>query len=181
MKKGRFEGLGLCVGLLPLLGLIALGDACSSASTSNTGDDASSKGSGTGTSTGTGSSSGSHSGSGCNGTELTVHNYLNWCDVAVGVGATPSTASSQSACFLASDAELPHSVISAVAEPGFQLWSGMWEVGIDGDKAGTVTGSGQGATSTVAIDPSGATACVVVCCANSASGSDCAGSASLCP
>ncbi len=99
--------------------------------------------------------------SGSTPTALTVKNYLAKCSVSV-AGHAASSLTSQTFCVAAGAAPL-----SATALAGFQLGPTPWH-GTDGDHGsgdpGTVSGSGQSATSDTTITVSGARGCAWVCC-----------------
>ncbi len=110
-----------------------------------------------GSATGAGGSS-----TGCSGSTpvtLTVLNFDAWCSVAVGTG-TASPAASQTVCVADGSVTL-----TATPNAGFIL--GDW-YGIDGNtttgQAGTVTGSGATAQTTITTTVSGSSACVSICC-----------------
>jgi hypothetical protein len=107
--------------------------------------------------------------SGATPVSLTVKNYLSWCDVSVN-GAAASAAPSQTTCVAAGSVP-----VTAQALPGFELGSRPWHhtTGDGGSgEQGTVTGSGQTATSATTVTVSGASACAWVCC-ETAGASDC--------
>jgi hypothetical protein len=92
---------------------------------------------------------------------LTVKNYLSWCSVTVN-GGVASTAAMQ--IVDVAPGAIP---VSAVAETGFQLGTTPWH-DTDGDtgggEQGTVTGSGQSASSATTATVATTPACVWVCC-----------------
>ena len=102
---------------------------------------------------------------GCTGgtpVTLTVKNYLSWCSVSVDGGAA-SSAAVQSVCAPAGAVPL-----AATALVGFNLGTAPWH-GTTGDSgsgdAGTITGTGQAATSSATVTAAaGAHACAWVCC-----------------
>jgi hypothetical protein len=92
-----------------------------------------------------------------------VKNYLSWCSVQVGSNAA-SSAGSQTVCVPSGTTTLV-----ATALTGFELGTTPWH-DTDGDtgggEQGTVTGTGQSATSTAMITVSGNSDCAWVCCPN---------------
>lgn len=92
---------------------------------------------------------------------LTVKNFDSWCSVSV-AGMASSTSSTVTDCVAAGQVAL-----SATALAGFELGSAPWH-DTDGDHGsgdpGTVTGSGQSATSSTTVTVSGSSACAWVCC-----------------
>ena len=90
-----------------------------------------------------------------------MKNYLSWCSVSVN-GGKASSSSAQTVCV--SPATLP---VAATALPGFELGATPWH-GTTGDTGsgdpGTVTGTGQGATSTTSVVVGASGACAWVCC-----------------
>ena len=121
---------------------------------------------------GSGSGGGGMQSAACTGATpvaLTVKNYLSWCDVSIGGGAS-SSAASRTACV--ADGAVP---LTAQALPGFELGAAPWHhtTGDTGSgEAGTITGTGQTAVSAATVNASGAAACVWVCC-ETAGASDC--------
>jgi hypothetical protein len=126
--------------------------------------------------TGCGSSSGGYGAQGgpvsCSGATpvaLTVKNYLSWCSVTVD-GQAASTATSQTACVAAGTLGL-----TATALTGFELGPTPWHH-TRGDagagEQGTITGSGQSASSATTVTVGGTSACAWVCC-ETAGLSDC--------
>ena len=91
---------------------------------------------------------------------LTVKNYLAWCSVSVNGGAT-SPAAVQAVNVPPGTIPLTH-----VALAGFKL--GLWHHTSGdtdgGGDPGTVTGSGQSASSATTVVVGGTPACVWVCC-----------------
>jgi len=101
---------------------------------------------------------------------LTVKNYLAWCSVTV-AGGTPSSAAVQTA--QVDPGTIP---LSAVALSGFELGSDPWHdtAGDTGSgDPGTVTGSGQSASSATTVVVGSAAKCVWVCCPFSPGGNGC--------
>jgi hypothetical protein len=122
---------------------------------------------------GTGSGSGSGSGSG--GLQLTVKNYLSWCSVAVGTGAT-STDPMQ----VVSETAGTVNLVATAAGSAFEIGGNMWHF-VDGDASGSgVTGTVSGTMSTAQVTISTASKCVWVCCPF-ANGTGCTGIADQCP
>ncbi len=107
---------------------------------------------------------------------LTVKNYLSWCSVSV-AGIAPSTSPSVTICVAAGSVPL-----SAMALVGFELGGATWH-DTAGDHGagdpGTVTGSGQSATSSTTVVANGSATCVWACCPFS-NGSGCP-SVNQCP
>jgi hypothetical protein len=99
--------------------------------------------------------------SGATPVALTVKNYLAWCAVSV-AGHPASSGATQTVCVGAG--AVP---VAASALVGFELGPAPWH-DTDGDHGsgdpGTVTGSGQAATSATTVTVAGATACAWVCC-----------------
>ncbi len=92
---------------------------------------------------------------------LTVKNYLDWCAVSI-EGAAPSSAATQTVCVADGTVAL-----SASALTGFELGPDPWHrtAGDTGaGDPGTVTGTGQTATSSTTVNVTGSSACVWVCC-----------------
>jgi hypothetical protein len=119
--------------------------------------------------------------SGCSGATpvaLTVKNYLSWCSVTVAGGAA-TAAASQTVCVAAGNVN-----VSAVALTGFELGPTPWHDTVgdhDGSgDPGTVTGTGQAASSTAMADATGASACVWACCPF-ANGTGCTNLTNQCP
>ena len=107
--------------------------------------------------------------SGATPVALKVKNYLSWCSVTV-AGQQPFTGASQTTCVAAGTVSL-----SATALPGFELGPAPWHhtAGDTGaGELGTVTGTGQAASSATTITVSGTSACAWVCC-QTAGLSDC--------
>lgn len=121
---------------------------------------------GTGSTTSaTGSSTSASTGSGpaCSGATpvaLTIKNYISWCNVTVD-GNAPVGAD-QTVCVAAGPID-----VSAVAKAGFELGATPWH-DTDGDtgngEQGTITGTGQTASSAAVVTVSGTAACAWVCC-----------------
>jgi hypothetical protein len=92
---------------------------------------------------------------------LTVKNYLSWCSVSV-AGQPASAAGVQTVCVAPGTVAL-----SATALAGFELGPAPWHR-TDGDAGsgdlGTVTGTGQAASSATSVTVAATPACVWVCC-----------------
>jgi hypothetical protein len=99
---------------------------------------------------------------------LTVKNYLSWCSVTVNGGTAASTATQTVTLDGAGTVDL-----SAVALSGFQLGTTPWH-DTDGDtgsgEQGTVTGTGQTASSATTETVGDTDDCVWVCCEFSGGG-----------
>lgn len=151
--------------LVSALGLtVGLGAAgCGSSNSGGSGGSSTGGAAGTGGTAGasTGGSAGA-GGAGC--VNLTVKNYLSWCSVSVASGAAKSDAT-QTVCVPPGKVKL-----SATARSGFDLGSTPWH-DTDGDTGngdpGTVTGSGQSATSSTTETVGSSPDCVWVCCPTS--------------
>jgi hypothetical protein len=141
------------------LASLALAACGSSSGGDGTEGSGASTGSGGHTTAGTGATS-SSSGSGtCSGdtpVELTVLNYLSWCDVTVAGGASSSAATIKT-CVADGTVTLTQKAESSA----FQL--GDW-YGVSGDTGKGTPGTVAGSTSTATISVSGSSACVSVCC-----------------
>ncbi len=113
-------------------------------------------------------------------TTLTVKNFDSWCTIAVGAAATKTDAT-QTTCVA------PGSMVTlvAMANPigGFEVGPAPWnDIPGDGDAsvAGTQTGSGGSAQSSVNVTVGSSNLCVYACCPFSG-GSGCSGIVSPCP
>jgi hypothetical protein len=99
--------------------------------------------------------------SGATPVALTVKNHLSWCSVSVS-GQAASSASAQTLCVAPGPIAL-----SATAQTGFELGPAPWH-DTTGDHGsgdpGTVTGSGQSASSATTVTAAGTTSCAWVCC-----------------
>jgi len=211
MKKR--QGLGFGVVLLPCIGLIALGSACSSSSStgsedsgvgtgtgtgkgsssgsgtgtaagsstgsgtgtssgtgtgagSSTGSGTGGSGTGTGSGTGSGTGTGSGSGTGCGGVELTIYNYLHWCNVSVD-GTLEPLMEQETICVGAAPVN-----VTAVNQASF-IW-GSWEYGTASTQG---TGSDHATTATV----TSGTACIVACCPDPGQGAASCYASNPCP
>jgi hypothetical protein len=92
---------------------------------------------------------------------LTVKNYLSWCSVSL-AGQAASSASAQTVCVAAGPVS-----VSATALAGFELGPAPWH-DTAGDHGagdpGTVTGTGQSASSATTVTAAGSATCAWVCC-----------------
>ncbi len=151
------------------------GTAATGGGTAATGGGTAATGGGTAaTGGGTAGTGGGTPDAGCS--MLTVKNYLAWCTVTVN-GGTPSGAASQTACVT------PGSIpVSAVANTGFELGLTPWH-DTSGDtgsgEQGTITGSGQTASTATTVVVGSSAKCAWVCC-ETAGTTDCPTS-DLCP
>ncbi|MGB8222800.1 MAG: hypothetical protein WCF10_09435 [Polyangiales bacterium] len=138
------------------------GGSGGSAGAGGTGGMAGSGGSGgSGGTAGTGVTAGTGGSGGAGTVALTVKNYLAWCSVTV--GSNPASAAAEQTVEVA-----PGTVtLSAVALSGFQLGSTPWHdtAGDSGSgDPGTVTGTGQSASSATTVVVGSSAKCVWVCC-----------------
>ena len=136
--------------------------------------------SGSGTTTGSTAASTSSGGSGCSGATpvaLKVKNYLSWCTVTVD-GKAPVAGPDQTVCVAEGAID-----VSAVANAGFVLGATPWH-DTDGDtgdgELGTVTGTGQTASSATTVTVAGTADCAWVCCHTAGETDDCP-TADQCP
>jgi collagen type VII alpha len=142
------------------------GGATSSTGTSTTTSSSkSSSGSGSTTTGGTATASTGTGTMGCSGATpvaLKVKNFLSWCSVTVGTTAA-SSAAEQTIC-VASGATVD---VSAVANATFELGATPWH-DTDGDtgngEQGTITGTGQSASSAAKVTVMGTADGAWVCC-----------------
>ncbi len=142
--------------LLPLVGALAVGSACSSSSSTPANEDAGKSAS---------SNSGSGSGSACSGATpvaLTVLNYLKWCSVTV-AGGTPSIEASETVCVAKGTVDLAATPATSQFEIGPAPWHDTSADTGSGDP-GTTSGSGTTETDKTTVDVTSGSKCVWVCC-----------------
>jgi len=166
----RKELIGTVIVGMALTTVVGTGAACNGGSgtggttgTTTTGTTATSTHATTGATTTTGTATtGATTTSTGGGTQLTVKNYLSWCNVSVN-GGTASSAAVQTVTVPSGTVNLTATPLTTPA-PGFQLYAHTWHH-TSGDtgpgEAGTVTGMTSAAT---VMFPG--TKCVWVCCPN---------------